>query len=102
MRTLRRHLSLWVAAVLVACGESKGVEVVRLEVSAAGEYSLKGVPVSRESLAAKLTELNKSSIELQIAAHHLASHQTVVAALEAAKAASIVRIAFVPPEASQK
>jgi biopolymer transport protein ExbD len=91
------------SAFLSGCGESKGVQVVRLDISGTGQYSVQGEPVSASNLAAKLTELNSSpSVALHIAADHKATHQSVVGALDAAKVAGIARISFVAEPSSQK
>jgi biopolymer transport protein ExbD len=102
MRFTNHFLLVLAAAALWACGDSKGMQVVRIDVSASGDYSLNGSAVAKGNLAAKLTELDASRTILHIAADHLANHQSVVGVLDAAKVAGIRRISFVHDQASTK
>ena len=91
------------SASLSGCGDSKGVQIVRLDISATSQYSVQGAAVAPANLAAKLTELSSGpSIALHIAADPKATHQSVISALDAAKAAGIGRISFIADPSSQK
>ncbi len=71
--------------------------LVVLVVSAQGAYSINKVPVparNAQALAAALTAVAETDARLIISADALASHQSVVHAMEAARLAGLSRITF--------
>lgn len=71
--------------------------MVVLVVSAQGAYSINKVPVparNAQALAAALTAVAENDARLIISADALASHQSVVHAMEAARLAGLSRITF--------
>lgn len=71
--------------------------MVVLVVSAQGAYSINKVPVparNAQALAAALTAVVENDARLIISADALASHQSVVHAMEAARLAGLSRITF--------
>lgn len=71
--------------------------MVVLVVSAQGAYSINKVPVparNAQALAAALTAVVENDARLIISADALASHQSVVHAIEAARLAGLSRITF--------
>ena len=86
-------------AALLGCGnrEGKPREIVTLQISETGRYSIEGRSVEQAELMDQLKAIQSTpgSIELHIGAHPKASHEAIGRATAAARNAGIGEIKFI-------
>ncbi len=84
-------------STLGACGESKPIRIVTLNVEADGTYLLDGERRLLEELTPALKEMKTKSgkINLHIHASGSANHQAVARAVTAAQTAEIALLSFI-------
>lgn len=96
MRVVKKILLALFWILASACGESIKIQDTRLDIPSDTQYYLQGTLVDKSDLASTLTKMNASgNISLKISVDHTVNYSSVTPVLDAARAAGIIRIAFV-------